>query len=86
MFLGADGNPLPEASIIGALAAGVPGSPAGLFELHRRLGRLPWPDVVAPAVRLAREGFVVTPRLHNGIAGEQELLAPIQKRQQTYLC
>ena len=75
MFLGGDGNPLPEASIIGALAAGVPGSPTGLFELHRRLGRLPWSEVVAPAVRLAREGFVVTPRLHGSIAGERNLLA-----------
>jgi gamma-glutamyltranspeptidase/glutathione hydrolase len=75
MFLGADGKALPEASIVGALAAGVPGSPAGLFELHRRLGKLPWPDVVGPAARLAREGFVVTPRLNRSITGERDLLA-----------
>ncbi|OFV82216.1 MAG: gamma-glutamyltransferase [Acidobacteria bacterium RBG_13_68_16] len=75
MFLGADGTPLPEASVIGALAAGVPGSPAGLFELHRRLGRLPWPDVVAPAARLAREGFEVTPRFHRSITEDRNLLA-----------
>jgi gamma-glutamyltranspeptidase/glutathione hydrolase len=75
MFLGADGKALPEASIVGGLAAGVPGSPAGLFELHRRLGKLPWPDVVGPAARLAREGFVVTPRLNRSITGERDLLA-----------
>ena len=75
MFLGPDGNPLPDASLVGPLAAGVPGSPTGLFELHRRLGRLPWRDVVAPAERLARAGFVVTPRLARGVADSQALLA-----------
>src|SRR5882672_62164 len=54
MFRGQDGAPIPGASLVGPLAAGVPGSPAGLFELHKRYGRLPWAEVVAPAVRLAR--------------------------------
>jgi gamma-glutamyltranspeptidase/glutathione hydrolase len=75
MFLGPGGTPLPDASLVGPLAAGVPGSPSGLFELHQRLGRLPWPDVVAPAGRLARDGFVVTPRLHAEIVASRELLA-----------
>jgi len=75
MFIGPNGTPVPDASVIGPLAAGVPGSPTGLYELHRRLGRLPWSHVVAPAVRLAREGFVVTPRLHREIVLSQELLA-----------
>jgi gamma-glutamyltranspeptidase/glutathione hydrolase len=75
MYLGADGKPVPERSLIGALAAGVPGSPAGLFELHRRFGRLPWRRVVAPAAALAREGFIVTERLHEEIAEEQTRLA-----------
>jgi gamma-glutamyltranspeptidase/glutathione hydrolase len=75
MFLAPDGAPVPDASVVGPLAAGVPGSPTGLFELHRRLGRLPWARVVAPAVRLAGEGFVVTPRLHDEIVASQELLA-----------
>jgi len=75
MYLGADGKPVPDRSLIGPLAAGVPGSPAGLFELHRRFGALPWAQVVAPAVRLARDGFVVTPRLHGEIAASRALLA-----------
>jgi len=75
MFAGTDGAPAPDASLIGPLAAGVPGSPAGLFELHRRLGKLPWPDVVAPAARLARGGFEVTPRLYRSITEEHDLLA-----------
>ena len=74
MFLGNDGRPVAEKSLVGPLASGVPGSPVGLFELHRRFGRLPWPQVVAPAVRLARGGFVVTPRLHRSISEERALL------------
>ncbi len=74
MFLGADGKPVPERSLVGPLAAGVPGSPAGLFELHRRFGRLPWSQVVAPAVRLAERGFEVTPRLNGAIAASRALL------------
>jgi len=75
MFLGSDGKPVPERSLVGPLAAGVPGSPAGLFELHRRFGRLPWSQVVAPAIHLARDGFVVTPRLQKSITEERALLA-----------
>ena len=74
MFLDAGGRPDPERSLVGPLAAGVPGSPAGLYELHRRFGRLPWPAVVAPAARLAGDGFIVTPRLARGIAAERALL------------
>ncbi|MGH9798190.1 MAG: gamma-glutamyltransferase, partial [Candidatus Polarisedimenticolia bacterium] len=75
MYLDGGGNPVPGASIVGPLAAGVPGSPTGLFELHRRFGRLPWTDVVAPSIRLARDGFAVTPRLNEAIDWEKELLA-----------
>ena len=60
MYLDAGGRSIPDASLIGPLASGVPGTPAGLFELHRRFGRLPWPEVVAPAVRLATQGFQVS--------------------------
>lgn len=73
MFLDAGGNPVPELSLVGGLAVGVPGSPTGLFELHRRFGRLPWAQVVAPAVRLA-DGFVVTSRLTAEIEAEAKLL------------
>ncbi|NWG00203.1 MAG: gamma-glutamyltransferase [Thermoanaerobaculaceae bacterium] len=74
MFLDADGRPVPERSLVGPLAAGVPGSPRGLWELHRRFGRLPWREVVRPAVRLAREGFLLSTREAGAIAAEVELL------------
>jgi len=74
MYLDKQGEPRPDASLIGPLAAGVPGSPAGLYELHRTLGRLPWADVVAPAIRLARDGFTVDRRLERGLGANADLL------------
>ena len=41
---------------VGGSTVAVPGVPRGTFELHRRFGRLPWPEVVAPAIRLADTG------------------------------
>lgn len=74
MFL-LHGAPAPERSQVGPLAAGVPGSPAGYFELHRRFGRLPWAQVVAPAVALARDGFALSERTHRSLRSSASLLA-----------
>ena len=70
MYLGEDGKPIPNASLVGPLAAGVPGSPAGLYELHRRHGKLPWARLVAPAQKLAADGFRVTRNLHDQLSRE----------------
>ena len=51
-----------DRSRIGHLAAGVPGSVAGMWEAHRRFGSLPWRELIQPAVSLA-EGIVVHDRL-----------------------
>jgi len=59
IYLDAAGEPVPERSTRGPVSVAVPGSPAGLLELHRRFGRLPLELVAAPAIRLAREGFPV---------------------------
>ncbi len=63
MYLDADGNVIPKLSLIGHRASGVPGTVAGLWELHRRHGSKPWSDLVAPAIRLARDGFVPDAKL-----------------------
>jgi gamma-glutamyltranspeptidase / glutathione hydrolase len=68
MYLDAGRRPVPEASRVGPLAAGTPGSPRGLYELHRALGRLAWARVVAPAIHLARDGFEVDAHLHQLLA------------------
>jgi gamma-glutamyltranspeptidase/glutathione hydrolase len=59
----------------GPLASGVPGSVAGLALAHRRAGRLPWKDVVAPALALARDGFPMTENTARSIAAHQSDLA-----------
>ena len=58
MYLEPDGDPS-DLSVTGALAAAVPGSPAGLIEMHRRFGRLPFAQVINPAITLANQGYVV---------------------------
>ena len=58
MYLDSSGNVIEKASLIGAPAAGVPGTVAGLWAAHQRYGTLPWKDLVMPAVRLAEDGFV----------------------------
>lgn len=75
MYLDDDREPVEDASRVGPLAAGVPGSPTGLYELHRRFGRLPWSEVVTPAARLAGNGFRVSRRLHEAVEEDLELLA-----------
>src|SRR5436305_1945285 len=71
MYLDPQGKPVKDASLVGPLAAGVPGSPAGLYALHQRFGRLPWKRVVAPARRLAAEGFAVGGHLHRLLSSEE---------------
>jgi len=63
MYLDAAGQVIPDASTIGAGAAGVPGTVAGLWALHHRFGRLAWRADLAPALRYAHEGFRVDRRL-----------------------
>ena len=61
MYLNAQGE-VTDRSRIGHLAAGVPGSVAGVWAAHQRFGSLPWPELIEPAVNLA-EGIVVHDRL-----------------------
>jgi gamma-glutamyltranspeptidase/glutathione hydrolase len=63
-----------EADNNGWTAVCVPGLPAGLFEAHRRWGARPWADNVAPAVRLAREGFTVIPGIHRLFQEREDVL------------
>jgi gamma-glutamyltranspeptidase/glutathione hydrolase len=74
-----------EASLTGHLAAGVPGSVAGLIEAHRRFGRLPFSDVVGPAIRLANEGFVVDEYRSRSISGDSARLAFFPASRATFL-
>jgi gamma-glutamyltranspeptidase / glutathione hydrolase len=75
MFLDKDGNPVRGLSTDSALAAGIPGEPAGLGLLARKYGKLPLAKSLEPAIRLAREGFPVYERLQGGLRFKQSVLA-----------
>lgn len=66
---------LTDKSINGHLASGVPGSVMGLWEAHKRFGTRPWPELLAPAIRLAEQGFRVDAQLHRSIAAASRRLA-----------
>ncbi len=74
MYLDAAGKVRPNASINGHLAAGVPGTVAGLYEVHRQYGKLPWSTVVQPAIRLANQGFVVGRQYVNSAEVRKDVL------------
>jgi len=68
LFQDAGGRPLPEKIQSGPLSIGVPGSVAGLCLAAERYGSWPLPRLIAPAARLAREGFAVSPALAASLA------------------
>jgi gamma-glutamyltranspeptidase/glutathione hydrolase len=59
MFLDAKGNVIEDASTVGYKAIGVPGSVAGMVYAEQKYGKLPLERVMAPAIKLAQEGFVL---------------------------
>lgn len=67
MYLDAQGNPIEHASTTGPLAAAIPGEPAAFEYLARHYGKLPLSVTLAPAIRLAREGFPLYDRLQSAI-------------------
>ena len=84
MYLDGRGEPT-ERSITGHLAAGVPGSVAGLVEAHRRDGRLPLAAVVQPAVDLARDGFLVDEYRSESIRSDSARLASFPASRASFL-
>ena len=66
MYLGLDGQVANNSNHFGPLAVGVPGTVAGMWLAHQRLGSLPWEDLVQPAVDLARNGIPITYALASG--------------------
>jgi gamma-glutamyltranspeptidase/glutathione hydrolase len=63
MYLDDQGNVIKGKSLVGYYAVGVPGTVAGMWEAQRRFGKLSWKQVLQPAIKYARDGFVVDEQL-----------------------
>ncbi|MDO9618132.1 MAG: gamma-glutamyltransferase [Pseudomonas sp.] len=59
MYLDDKGEVIENSTMVGAKAAGVPGTVMGLWEAHQRFGKLPWSELLTPAIGYARNGFTV---------------------------
>jgi gamma-glutamyltranspeptidase/glutathione hydrolase len=80
MYLDPHGKPISEKSQRGILSVATPGFVPGLFEIHRKWGKLPWKTVLAASIRLAEEGFPVYLSLAKAISEEESVL-----RQEKYI-
>ncbi|WP_425085078.1 gamma-glutamyltransferase [Ruegeria profundi] len=76
LFQDENGEPLQFFdAVVGGLSVGTPGTPALLEEAHRRWGRSPWPGLFTDGIRLADDGFLVSPRLASLVANDAERLS-----------
>lgn len=84
MYLDAQGKVRPNLSIDGYLSVGVPGTVAGLYQVHRQYGKLPWAKLVAPSIKYAQEGFVVTERFVGAVESRKKLILSNQAARQVF--
>lgn len=86
MYLDASGNVVPKLSNDGYEAVAVPGTVAGLALAHERHGKLPWADVVAPARKLAAQGFAVSHHLATSLSVKRTVdkMAPWEESRRIY--
>jgi len=86
LFLQADGKPMPTLqAMVGGRSVGVPGVLRMLAKAHKEQGELPWAELFEPAIRLAEQGFKVSPRLHGLLKTEQALRRDAQAGSFYYL-
>ena len=78
MYLDKDGKPTKD-SLVGHRASGVPGSVAGMWALHQKLGKKPWKELLEPAIALARDGFTIDEHTHQSIVMRAQKLLEFPK-------
>jgi gamma-glutamyltranspeptidase/glutathione hydrolase len=79
MYLDAKGNVVPKMSTVGSKASGVPGTVAGLAYAEAHFGRLGLARVMQPAIRLAREGYVLDPEIARAMRSGNLTASPTSK-------
>ena len=74
MFLSSDGSANKIKARQGVLSIGVPGTVYGMWEVHKKFGSLPWSKLLAPAIQLAEDGFLVSPFMADALNRRYEKL------------
>lgn len=67
MYLDEEGNVIPNLSLYGILSSGVPGTVDGMWKAHQKYGSKKWSELLAPAIALAEQGYIVHPVMQNSI-------------------
>jgi gamma-glutamyltranspeptidase/glutathione hydrolase len=84
-FLTPDGQLDNDRATNGPWSAGIPGLPAALVHVSQKYGRLPLKTALAPAIRVAREGFEIYPRLERGYASRRAVMERYRGTREVFL-
>ncbi len=79
MYLDENGEVIPNKSTLGALSVGIPGTIAGVFEVHEKFGKLPIKEIIEPVIELAKKGVVVTEKQANTLNYYQSQFREVNK-------
>jgi len=72
MYLDKNGAVIQDLSLLGPLAAGVPATVAGMYELHQKYGVLSWDECLKPSILFAQNGFLVNQKLHDDLVNNRD--------------
>ncbi|MCW1954051.1 MAG: gamma-glutamyltransferase [Flavobacteriia bacterium] len=84
LYLDENGEVIPGKSTLGATAVGVPGTIAGIVEVHDKLGSLDFKAILAPVIALAKKGVVVTEKQAKSMERQRELIAKVSGPQSLF--
>lgn len=81
MYLDSSGNVIPNKSLLGGLAVGIPGTIAGIFEVHKKFGSLPIATLIQPAIDLAHKGIKISRYEAGRLASYKNLFNQVNKEE-----
>ena len=84
MYLDENGDFITEKSKVGGMAVGVPGTIAGIFAVHEKLGSLPIEEILEPVIALAKRGFVITSKQAKRLTYYNQVFVDTNKEQSIF--
>ncbi len=81
MYLDKNGGVITDLSVNGALSIGIPGTVAGVFAVHKKLGKLSIEQIIKPVIALAKQGVIVTEKQEKQILANIEIIKKISGNQ-----